>query len=274
MKLIIVLMFLSSIAYGRWSNGGSVWSDSTTPFSQYIRGKDGLFMLRYPVLSWEQLQFRRDALSTAITDLRNLSRNNETLPYLTAADVHPLLYSIMEHTVAIHSGLPRTGRGLEEEDLLSPLISPDGSISATSKHLEDIKFSVLENSYVPEKVWKLYTQWGHEVREEIESVLTNTSIAKVIHDDQRNKFLQMFADEFSQDKTRNIFSLSKGGQHGTGADRYDLKIDLPALSAIGEVGKLYNERWPAGFLADIELPQHVDKQLEELSKYIPKEVSP
>lgn len=273
MKLLIVLMFLSSLAaYGR-PFGGSIWGSSIHKFSEMtaFSGRPAEFHLRYEVLPWGELGFRRNAVSKAIATLRSLGDSAGAQPYLTDADVHPLLYSIMEHTMAIHSGLPRTSSGFtEEEYALFRFIKPAGAMpsgwSSLYDHKVEITFKQLEDSFVPKETWQLYAQWGQEIHVELVSLLESAPIARLLTDSHKREFLQMFADEFDLEKTRTVVSVSKGNQMGAGDDHYTEKYNLPVLSQFGSNDSDYRrrERWPAGFLADIKLPEPIAHELKEM----------
>ena len=109
MKMFLVMMLLSSVlAWERgFGNSSAFWSVPVygKSYSNFIYRRQGTFMRKYQILSWEQLQFRRDAISKAITDLQKAISSTET-DYLVSygdkvSDVRTLLLIIMEHTAAI-----------------------------------------------------------------------------------------------------------------------------------------------------------------------------
>ena len=86
MKFFIAIIILWSVStYGIFSQSArnSVRESFTKSFP--VVARTGFFFLKYPVMSWEQLQFRRDAISKAIAELRNTTSDK---------DIRALLYSI------------------------------------------------------------------------------------------------------------------------------------------------------------------------------------
>ncbi len=230
MKFLIVMLLCASASsvYGRLPPRmrGSLptWENRTLPFSKYYGAKSVGYFLRYQIDSWEQLQYRRDAISKAIAGLEEqLIRVSDpsASAYLadqgTVSDVRPLLYEIMEQTVALHSALPRatqTGKPLLSPGDM-PTVSAPGSLGAGGGP-RSITFAALENSFVNYETWELYTSYGDKIRSELEKVLQKAP-EPVLADAHRKEFMRMFDDEFDQSGTREITSVS-GGLHGGGGE--------------------------------------------------------
>lgn len=281
MKFLIAMMVLTSVSvYGRGS--GTVRS-----YSDWIRRSGGHLCLKYPIMSWEQLQFRRDKIDKVITDIGNMASNVANTsegfdafmstynPKHEPYDVKPLLYQVMEHTVAIHSGLPRIGPGIESIDdyRIIRFVMPNNMPQIIDSTIE---LSKLENSYVPNKMWKLYNDWGSVLRKELVAALESIPQYMLTGEhgrDYKKEFFEMFDNEFDRTSTRKVYSM--GGGHNDSKDLnfyYVLKNDLPELNAYGDIKESYKPRFPAkySFLADITLPDNVAKKLEELTKFKPE----
>lgn len=263
MKFMVTLALLSFISIcGRGL--------AVPAYSHAIMKVNGHLTLKYPIMSWEQLQFRRDVVSNAIAALREATSDGE----LPSSYIHPLLHRIMGHTVAIHSSLVREG-GLIPADTYATLeeIHPNGSMRLHS-HTRYFKMGMqqFEETYVPQETWDLYTQWGDEVNAELVSVLENAPASELSDADKR-EFFQMFAHEFDTTRMREIkFSpkpdavLSMIGEFGL-----YVKADLPELEPFGELKELYIPRFPdkKSFFTGMVMPNNAGKKLEELEIYYP-----
>lgn len=284
MKVLIILitmMMWSSSVYGLFGKPG--WNNEYRRFSEsfVVKAQTGFFFLKYPVMSWEQLQFRRDAISKAIDELPSSIYYGRT---------HLLLYSIMENTVAIHSGLPRAVQGVKSSDY------PQSSWMLTDDSQEDVGISCdqycdLVNSFVPEEIWELYVNWGDEVSNELYNVLEEYHSGLI-------SFLSMLEEEFIQGEAvlRVVDSFVRDISLGGGYVFFTEKIDMPVLVAKDEdssdatneerntIATRYIERWPPnkknlpgmfqkdGFFSYISLWGDIARELKELEKIKPEDM--
>ncbi len=240
MKFLIVMLLCASASsvYGQLSM--RIRISRILPFSEYYGAKTLEYYLKHGVESWKQLQYRRDAQSKTIAGLERYIIVYGEHPQL---DVRPVLYEIIERMVAIHSALPRvteTGR---------PLLSPgDGMMvrenapgpSKVSRN--PISLAALDNSFVPDEIWDLYTSYGDKIRSKLEKVLQKAP-EHALADVHRKEFMRMFDDEFDRSGTREIASVS-GGRIDEGGDIYILKKDLPELEPSDWNDEIDTHRFP------------------------------
>lgn len=191
---------------------------------------------------------------------RELQRNSEASAR-PSYDMLPLLYSVMENTVAIHSSLPReNGYGVELDKIKR--VFPNGSpylekFSRYNLNDENIGFTELESAVVPDELWGEYANWGIGMKVKLGHALgDNPAATMVLTSEQKDMFFEKLAREFQREAVRFIHFSDK---------RYALKIDMPLLD-VADRGYLsyYEWHWPSGFLAGVTLPYDMVKELKEL----------
>ena len=238
-SLVLVTASLFGIALTELGEAKINSLSGTFSYSSHTRGARGMYLLKYEILPWADLEYRRQAITAAITKLRRIgvlqvSQGVSLGQGDEARDMQSYLDEVMENLVAIHSSLPRIVVGDAGYEEIT--FTKDVPIDAEG-------VQQLEASIVVPDAWTTYAQWGKEIRQDLEQALSGLPEGMLAPYARGKSILKEFDNEFNTTGSRMIRGW-EGGRVPGAAPGLDLveKLDMPILEAVEDPN--YEPRWP------------------------------